>query len=243
VSAPDAKTLFDALDATWPAAAFHSRTPWVLREGAGGGQRVSAATATAAVCDADIAEAEADMCDFGQRPLFMVQGDDPALDALLEARGYEVVDPVLVYLAPLDHIAAPLKITAAMPSWPPLAIQRELWQAGGIGPGRLAVMDRARGPKRAVLGRRADSPCGTAFVAMSGEIAMVHALEVSPEARRGGVGRAIMAGAANWAGSEGARWMAVVVTVANVAANALYGQLGMTVVTRYHYRRAPEGPA
>lgn len=240
MTAPGARAMFRALDATWPAAAFHARDPWVLREGKGGGQRVSAATTEATVTEADVETAEAAMRGFGQRPLFMVQDGAPGLDALLATRGYEVVDPVVLYLAPLDRLTGPLPMTAATPSWPPLAIQCEIWATGGIGPARVAVMDRAQGAKRAILGRRADNPSGTAFVALAGDIAMVHALEVLPDARRAGVGRAIMQGAANWASGEGARWMALAVTVANSAANALYAGMGMDIAARYHYRRAPE---
>ena len=40
-------TLQAAMDATWPAAAMHRAGPWMLRNGAGGGKRVSAATAEA----------------------------------------------------------------------------------------------------------------------------------------------------------------------------------------------------
>jgi N-acetylglutamate synthase len=43
------------LEATWPPAARHRAGPWVLRDGAGGGKRVSAATAEGPVTAADLA--------------------------------------------------------------------------------------------------------------------------------------------------------------------------------------------
>ncbi|TMV56955.1 GNAT family N-acetyltransferase, partial [Thioclava sp. BHET1] len=42
---PDGEAIFAALDASWPAAALHHAGPWLIREGRGGGKRVSAATA------------------------------------------------------------------------------------------------------------------------------------------------------------------------------------------------------
>ena len=55
---------------------------------------------------------------------------------------------------------------------------RALWAEGGIGPARLAVMDRVTLPKTAILGRTGDRAAGVAFVAATGDCAMLHALEV-----------------------------------------------------------------
>lgn len=69
----EAQTFFDAGDATWPAARCFEHGPWILREGQGGGKRVSAATARGAITGADIPTAEAAMREMDQRPLFMVR--------------------------------------------------------------------------------------------------------------------------------------------------------------------------
>lgn len=236
---PDAERLFHALDATWPPARRLPAGPWTLREGRDGGQRVSAATANGMVTRDDIATAERGMAELGQRALFMVRPGEEDLDGWLEAQGYEVVDPVVMYLAPVEGMARALPLTTATPAWPPLAIQEELWAAGGIGRDRLAVMGRAE-TGVSFLGRAGDLPSGTAFVAADGEVGMLHALEVDPAARRKSVGANLMAAAAGWLGAQGAVWIAVAVTRANVAANALYRKLGMETATAYHYRRAPE---
>ena len=170
----------------------------------------------------------------------MIRHQDSALDRALEARGYDIVDPVTLYLSPIKALVHDLPLTAAMPSWPPLAVQTELWNAAGIGSERQAIMSRAVAPKTSMLGRTGDVPCGTAFVAIDGDIAMLHALEVDEQARRKGVGRAIMQGCANWAQRKGATWMTLAVTRANAAADAIYLTLGMKEAGAYHYRRAPE---
>lgn len=235
---PTADRLFAVLDATWPAAKVFDEPPWRFREGRGGGQRVSATSAIASVSEDDLPSAERRMASLDQRPLFMVRNDDEMLDSLLAARGYEVVDPVTMYLGEAAHMSHSLAITDAMPSWPPLAIQIELWAAGGIGPERIAVMERAVEPKTTILARLGDAPVGTGFASIHDGVAMVHAIEVSKDARRHGVGRRTMQAAANWASSNGAEWVSLAVTRANAAANALYTGLGMDAVTQYHYRRA-----
>lgn len=235
MKAPSAAKLFAAVDATWPAARLVDVPGWRVREGQGGGQRVSAATATAP--DADIDAMEAAHAAIGQRPLVMVRPEDGPLDARLEAAGYQLKDPVLVLACPVPVLAIePPPVTAFHVAWPPLRIQAAIWEASGIGPARLAVMERAAEPRVAVLGRAGDVPAGTAFAAIYGRIAMTHALEVSPPHRRNGTARHIMQGAALWAKVLGAQWMAVLVTKANAPARALYASLGLQAVEEYHYR-------
>ena len=236
---PSATDLLETLDATWPAARVLEHGPWHIREGLGGGQRVSAATATPEASDDAIPLAEDAMRDLGQHPLFMIRDSDSALDTWLAARGYDIVDPVTIYLAETETLMTDVPASLATPSWPPLAIQLEIWGGGGIGPGRIAVMERAQGPKTSFLGRAGDVPGGTGFIAMHDRLAMLHALEVVPSERRKGIGRTILAAAANWARARGADWMALAVTSANEAANPLYQSAGMTEAAKYHYRRAP----
>lgn len=230
---------FAAIDATWPAAGYRTLGPWRMRDGAGGGKRVSAASliGDTAPTDADIDAAAADMQTQGQPPLFMVRDTDTALDAALGARGYDIIDPVQIHLGDAADIGAtPPPPVTTFQSAEPLAIMREIWQDGGIGPSRIAVMARAQGPKTYLLGRINDRAAGVAYVAISQGIAMLHALEVHETHRRHGLGRHLMAAAARWATQQGARDLCVLVTTANQGANALYASLGMQGVGQYHYR-------
>lgn len=243
---PGVEALYEAMQATWPPAATRNLGDVTLREGQGGGQRVSAATwdgpgpPTAAALDA----AEAGMREMGQVPLFMIRQGEEALDAALAARGYAMVDPVNAYAGPLaPHTAEPLPRARAFDIWPPLAIQIDLWKQGGIGPGRLAVMERAVGPKTTLLGRLDHTPAATGFVAIHDGIAMIHALEVIESCRRAGIGRLMTRKAAIWAEAQGATHLAALCTVANAPANALYASLGLSVVGQYHYRKAREDTA
>lgn len=228
--------LFAVIEATWPAAARHRAGPWLVREGQGGGKRVSAASAAGDWQPADIALAEAAQASLGQGALFMLRPDEGALDAALEAQGYRIVDPVMSLAAPTGTLAGPPPPMTTFPIWPPLAIMRDLWAEGGTGAHRLAVMDRATGPKTAILGRINDRAAGTAFVALHDRTAMLHALHVVPAQRRQGIAGHIMRAAAVWAQDQGAERFSVVVTRANAGALALYASLGLAIVGHYHYR-------
>jgi ribosomal protein S18 acetylase RimI-like enzyme len=230
--------IYEVLEQTWPAASLTRVGPWLIREGKGGGQRVSAATAEAAVQAGDIAQAEAAMRGLGQAPLFMIRHSDSALDALLDARGYVRHDPVVVYAASVARLVDPApSAMSAFPTWPPLSIAAQIWADAGIGPGRLAVMDRVAGAKTAILGRVNDRASGVAFVGCHGKTAMLHALEVSPSQRRQGSANNIMRMAAVWAQDQGADTLCLAVTEANAGARALYASLGMEAVGTYHYRK------
>lgn len=234
-------SIYDVIDATWPAAASHRCGPFTLREGQGAGNRVSAATLNNpahAVSADEITAAEAAMREMGQVPLFMIRDGDAALDARLASDGYDVCDPVEI------HACNPTLLTdRALPRvtvftmWEPLAIMREIWADAGIGPERQAVMDRVKGPKAGLLGRHRDKPAGAGFVGMHHGVAMVHSIEIRPHQRRQGLGGWMMRGTAHWAMKQGADMLAVLVRQQNTAASALYASLGMEVVGQYHYRK------
>lgn len=224
--------LAEVMEATWPPLRRWQVGPFTLRDGAGGGKRVSAASCDGAFTEAELAAARAEMAE----PLMLIREGEAALDASLEAQGWRVVDPVAAYAAPVADLTSSLPPLAAFPHWPPLEIARSIWAEGGIGPARIAVMERVTGAKAAILARSGDRPAGVAFAACHGPEAMLHALEVRPGLRRQGVGATLLHAAANWAADQGAARLSLVVTRQNTAARALYARLGMGVVGQYHYR-------
>jgi GNAT superfamily N-acetyltransferase len=226
-------------EATWPPAATHRAGPWLIREGQGGGQRVSAASAIGDWTPDDIPAAESAMRALGQSPLFVLRPSETALDQALAARGYTLHDPVVAYAAPTATLAdPPPAFLTSFPHWPPLAVGTQLWAEGGIGPARLAVMHRVQGPKTAILGRAGDRASGIAFTAIHRNVAMLHGLEVAPDQRRKGCAHNILRAAALWAHDHGATMLALLVTERNAAARALYASLNMAIVGQYHYRKA-----
>ena len=237
------QTLYDVIDGTWPAASYRRLGPWTLREAQGGGQRVSAATTDGPVTENEISQAGAAMRQMGQHPLIMVRDGQDEMDDLLADLGWEVVDPVVAHACPVEQLTnIPVPRITVLCAWPPLVIMREIWAQGGIGPERVAVMERASGPKTGLLGRLNDSPGGSGFAAIHDGIAMVHALEILPHQRGQGLGGWFMRQAAFWAEENGAHTISALCTRANAGANALYASLGMSVVGQYHYRRAGAEP-
>ena len=231
---------YEVVEATWPSANKANVGPIVVREGQGGGSRVSSATASGPVTDADLSTAEKAMRNLGQVPLFMMRVGDGDLDAQLEERGYTVKDPVNMWACPaglLTDVKIPRVTTFCI--WEPLAIQREIWVSGGIGPERVAVMKRVTGAKTALLSRKDDKPAGAGFCAIHNGVAMVHSLEILPHQRRKGMGVWMMRQAAYWALKNGADTLSVICTKRNEGANGLYASLGMTLVGQYHYRILP----
>lgn len=226
------------IDATWPPAEVRDLGGWRLRRGEGGGQRVSAASGLG-----DVASAERAMMAWGQSPLFRVTPEEAEVDCRLADAGYEIHDPVVLYAAPVaamtgsqSHIAAGYRC-AFRP-----AIMEEIWDQSGIGAGRLAIMDRAAGPKLFLMSRADERPAGVAFVSIDGDLAMIHAIEVPEQFRRKGAATLLMEVAARFGAEQGASWLGLAVTEANGPARALYQRLGMSEAGGYHYRRrAREG--
>lgn len=227
------------LQSTWPPATTQLCGPFTLREGAGGGKRVEAATCEREVSAEEITKAERAMDGAGRQALFALRPDQSALDRILAERGYLVLDPTLALSCAIDAVAAELPAVSGFLVWPPLRVMRDIWREGGIGSARLDVMKRASAPKSAILGRIDDQPAGAAFVAVRGDAAMLHALEIREAHRRKGLGRHMVRHAARWAGGEGAAELVVLVTEANRAAIAFYESLGMSGARCYHYRVRP----
>lgn len=229
---PSVHQLYEVTEGTWPPAQVWDAGPWRLRDGAGGGKRVSAATANGAVTAADIQQACAQM----EPPLFMVRAGEDDLDAALATAGLRVIDPVILYSLPIERLTdLPIPRVTAFEIWEPLAVMKEIWAAGGLGPARLDVMARAK-VKTGILSRWNEKPAGAAFAAMHDDICMVHAVEVLPHQRRQGVAQWMMRKAAFWGQRQGARHISVLCVAENAAANAMYRGLGFEDVGRYHYR-------
>ncbi len=236
--APSEAEILQVVDGTWPAARYFESGPFTLRLGHDGGQRVSAASVSGTASAAEIGAAERSTLAQDQARLFMISGKDEALDADLAARGYAVKDPVTMFACPVETLAG-RDAKGLTASWvdAPLEVMKEIWAAGGIGKGRLAVMNRAAGPKTYLLGRVDDVAAGAGYVAMHGKTAMLHALEILPEHRRKGLGLAMTAAAAAWALENAAETFSLIAITSNQAACELYKHLGMQDVGHYHYRK------
>lgn len=234
MKSPSGLDLFDAVDATWAPLAIHNHEGWLIREGAGGGQRVSAATLLTDAKNAKICSAADKMLSIGQNPLFMIRGSDITLDAELEALGYAIVDPVAILTGPIDRlIQKQPKPTHHVDRL--ITTNNEakyIWAKGGIDQNRLNVMRRVKCPKTILSA----GDMGVAFAAACGDVAMVHAVEVANNHRRKGIANALMYEAFKWAKDQNCNWISVLTVRKNLPAHKLYETLGMTEAAAYHYR-------
>ena len=233
---PDIRLLREAMEATWPPARRFNYECWTIREGLGGGKRVSAATLRGNWNAENPDAAVSQMAGLGQRPLFMVWEGEGPLDNALAELGYRQVDPVNAYACALRSLPKVEISVPAMAVWEPLAVQLDIWRDGNIGAERIEVMRRVQGLKTSFLGRCGNSPAATLFVAIHNDISIIHALQVRDGFRRAGMGRHLTLAAARWAERRGAKYLSVLCTTANEGANALYDLLGMKIADRYHYR-------
>ena len=237
---------FDAAwAATWPAAEYVLAGGLVVGRGAGGGGRVSAARrledagaqATGTI-GADVEMAEARHRAWGQPALFAVEREDAALAHALRRRGYREFEPTLILSSPVAPLCeAEIPQITAMALWPPLAIQREVWATCDVGPERQAVMERVQVPKAAIIGRAKDRAAGACFVAVKGEVAMMHALAVLPQLRGQGLGAWMVRRAAQFARANGAVQLGLSVPEENTGARAFYQRLGFSEIGGYSYWR------
>lgn len=225
-----------AFDATWPPAEQADAGGFRVARSPGGGGRLNSARAAGPWTGADIDAAAALQRGRGGAARFLVPDGDTALAEALARRGLVEADRTVVLHAPVAALLEPpVPPVTALAIWPPLAIQLDLWAEAGIGSARLAAMDRAAAPKTALLGRVRDRAAGVGFVAISGPVAMVHALAVAPEFRRMGVAAWMTRRAAHVAAEHGADRLALAVTRANDGALALYARLGFVEAAGYRY--------
>lgn len=226
-----------AFETTWPAAEYADAGGFVVGRGLGGGGRVgSARRRRSDWSGADLPAVEAVQRGWNQPLRFRVADDDTDLQEALAARGYRHDTPTVILAAECGALAdRAIPPLTAFAIWPPLAMQRDIWESGSVTPARQAVMDRVTLPRTALLGRLHDRAAGAAFVASDGPVAMIHALEVVPALRRQGMAGWLLRMAAEWAATQGASRLALAVRRDNGAARAAYAQAGFTELGGYGY--------
>ncbi len=232
--------LLEALEATWPPAEVARFGGLAVGRGAGGGGRLSSIRQLGDWAEADLAAALAQQAEWGEAPLVRVFDGQAALAEAARARGMVPRQPTAILTAPLDALAdAEIPRMTAFALWPPLAIQRAIWQADGVNAARQAAMARVDGPRVAILGRVKDRPAGSGFCAVSGSVAGLHAVVVDPALRGARLGEHMLRCAAIWARGQGAQVMALAVTRENAPALRLYARLGFREAAGYVYFHAP----
>ncbi|MGX2994724.1 GNAT family N-acetyltransferase [Streptomyces sp. JNUCC 64] len=173
------------------------------------------------------------------------RGAQEELCAALEERGWTREVSAEVRIAPLAPLAVPGREPAAG-----VRVER------GFDAGWLRRYQRSREPGpwvrqvleagpsvwfASVAGAADEPPLAIGRCVVDGRWAGFMAVEVAPEARRRGLGTAVVAALAERALTEGASAAWLQVEADNAPALALYGGAGFAVHHAYHHYRAPEG--
>jgi ribosomal protein S18 acetylase RimI-like enzyme len=234
--------------AGWPARELDRLGEWQLRAHAGITGRANSAMAVGdpgRPLPAALVALQEWYAARGLAPLLQLPLADP-VNLAMEAAGWARQHVTIVQVAPL----APLLATLA--DRPDLAVTVEPTPS----PDWLALMHDldARDPAAhvAILAgppvvgfatlRRGGDAVGIGRVSVEGEWAGITSVDVAADARRQGVGRAVMRALLGWAAERGAGATYLQVRVANDAALRLYAGLGYVTHHPYCYRSPIAAP-
>ena len=179
----------------------------------------------------------------GLPPLLQLPLADPANVAMAD-EGWQRLHVTVVQVAPIAPVLAGIQrrddlrvVVEPVPSADWRSLMHDL--DTGDPEAHLAILT---GPARVGFATlyRGDQPVGIGRVSVEGEWAGITSVDVSPEARRQGIGSAVMAALLDWARQQGASSTYLQVRAANAAALRLYDALGYVTHHPYGYR-APAG--
>ena len=225
------------LEDTWPPEQVIHFNDWTIRISDGAGKRASAISLEGTWEETSFRKLKDLLRKLGKSEIFMIYQSDSLFEKELDKLNYQVFDKSYIFEIPVTELIKSKPPPISMFSiWPPLHIQKELWNSNGIGWQRQSVMNRVSQIKTSILGRWSDNPVASAFIAKSGNVAFLHALVVDENFRQQGVAKALMRHAGQWAHKHNCSKLMVVTTEANVAATSLYTSLEFQLVNKYHYR-------
>ncbi len=225
------------LEDTWPPGEVIHFDNWTIRISNGAGKRASAISLEGVWEEASFMRLKKFLKRLGKSEIFMIYQSGSLFEKELNNRNYQVFDKSCIFEISVSELIKNEPPPISMFSiWPPLEIQKQLWNSNGVGWQRQAVMNRANQIKTSILARWDDNPVASAFIAKSGNVAFLHALVVEQNFRRQGVARALIRYAGQWADRNNCARLMVVTTEANSAANSLYTSLKFQLVNKYHYR-------
>lgn len=183
----------------------------------------------------------------------VVEPEQAELTAYLRERGWRVVVGALVMVADLDRVLhasgdQPDRLMAGLEvedrpepdaAWLDHLVGLRGDEGASPGPAAMAVL-RSGGARFVSAHDRDGCSVGALRMTVTEGWLSITSMHVAPAWRRRGVGRGLLAATGVLARDAGARWAVLQVVPDNVAAIALYTDLGFTVHHRYTYL---EGPA
>jgi GNAT superfamily N-acetyltransferase len=178
----------------------------------------------------------------GQPTIFRVTPlAGPDVDPMLDAAGYERLDPCTVMTSALEAIAADARVRLApapTPAW-----LNGIAEAQGVAPSHRLIHDRIvhaiAGPAAFATAFVGETPAGYGLGVAERSAVGLFDIVVRPEVRGLGLGRALTRALMAWGREGRAETAYLQVADANRNARALYESLGFRAAYPYHYRLRP----
>lgn len=253
MNSAEASTLEHLAFNAWPALRVVVQGNWLLRFADGYTKRANSINALS--LERDTPEAELARRVDAAEALYRRQGIastfklsplmDPALDAVLAARGYTHLDETLMMVADLTQGPGAVN----MPSGVAVDLER-----GPVWSRTYSGFNNVPASRQSIHDRMLDSlvPVGGFALATEGGMPVAAGLGVhegghvglfdivaDPARRRAGHGRRVVEGIMAWGRARGATRAYLMVVAANAPAIALYERLGYREAYRSHYRIPP----
>ncbi len=229
--------------AAWPTNERTTVGEWVLSAGDGFSRRRNS-TAPCGPLPVDVERRLDDVAAWyvvrGLSPLYRITPTcDPAIDQILDERGYRLETPVSVMTRPLgspEHVEGVSVSPVATEAWvatelDALGVDRSL-----VGPW-LATIAAVPSPVAFVTSMGFDGAAGAGFGVVGENLLGVFEVAVRPRDRREGHARRVMRALHAFGAEEGAGEVFLQVTEDNQPALNLYRELGYDTLYRYWYRR------
>jgi N-acetylglutamate synthase len=220
----------------WPAPSGQDMGGWLLRHAEGVTKRANSVLPLDDPGDLEHAvdRAERFYGGLGLPAVFSMdaQARPGGLDAFLEARGYEIVDPTLAMVADMPDSSERDGVEVAeAPSREWLDLW---WSVDGRYGHQLPMAEKILTGVPAGYASLDGVAVGRGVP--QGEWLGVYAMAVAPEARRRGLGRRVLRALLAWGREQGCERAYLVVVERNAPARSLYEAEGFRVAGRYHYR-------
>lgn len=230
--------------ASWPAAEVERLGDWYLRFSSGYSGRANAVlTLGAPGCSFEEAISRIALAYHRRRIAARVQlspASPPGLDEALAAAGWSLRDCTHVMTAKCDRILQDVPHIDLVND-EPTTLWRDIFLAESNSPAdgleRLGVIARVPRPCTFAIAREAlGTPASIGLMIPQGKFAGIFGMRTQPQARRQGLGRAILQSLAMAARDHGADNLYLQVTKTNLAAVSLYTKAGFERIYDYHYR-------
>lgn len=220
----------------WPAYEQREAGGWILRHADGVTKRANSVLAPGMPADVDraVEDAEKFYADRGLPSVFSVTGAD--LDTVLERRGYRLVDPTVVMLAPA--VVSPVEHPVRIEDRPWGGWLASWWEVDGrYAEGLVAAERIATGVPAWYAAVEED---GVALAVgrgvPQGETLGIYCMATLPRARRRGLARSVLRALVRRGVENGATSSYLVTMASNAAATDFYRGEGFTESGSYHYR-------